>query len=325
MRRFLALPLAACLLASCGNLFTTAAAVVNGRRIEEDRFVRELDFLLADPRFAEQIPSGEAGEGRRKDLARQFLTFLIHQQFVEGFAETHDLEVDETEVDGLLQQQVTELGGRASFDRILRQSGASEGDVRHLLEQQVLRRQVADAVVAEQVSEGSLRQTYEDRILEFTEVHVAHILVQTEREAERIRREATPKTFASLARRFSQDPGSAPNGGDLGTQRASDLVGPFARATLRIPVGEIGGPVQTDFGFHVIHVLDRTTQPFEEVRDSLVEDLRGQVFADWLVGQVRSAEIRVNPRYGYFDERTGAVAPRTRSTPAPAPSVQLQP
>jgi parvulin-like peptidyl-prolyl isomerase len=326
VRRPLVLPIAAViLLTSCGNLFTTAAAVVNGRRIDEDRFVRELDFLLADPRFAEQLPSGEAGELRREDLARQYLTFLIHQQFVEAFADGRDIEADESTVDGLLEQQITELGGRASFDRILRQAGASEGDVRHLLEQQVLRQQVADAVVAEQVSEESLRQAYEDRILEFTEVHVAHILVDTEREAERIREQATPKTFAALARRFSKDPASAPNGGDLGPQLASDLVAPFALATLRIPVGEIGGPVQTEFGFHVIHVLDRTTQPFEEVRDRLVEELRGQVFADWLVEQVRSAEIRVNPRYGYFDDDTGAVAPRTRSSPVPAPSVQLEP
>jgi foldase protein PrsA len=326
VRRPLVLPITAMiLLTSCGNLFTTAAAVVNGRRIDEDRFVRELDFLLADPRFAEQLPSGEAGELRRKDLARQYLTFLIHQQFVEAFADGRDIEVDESTVDGLLEQQITELGGRASFDRILRQAGASEDDVRHLLEQQVLRQQVADAVVAEQVSDESLRQAYEDRILEFTEVHVAHILVDTEREAERIRQQATPKTFAALARRFSKDPASAPNGGDLGPQLASDLVSPFARATLRIPVGEIGGPVQTEFGFHVIHVIDRTTQPFAEVRDRLVEELRGQVFADWLVERVRSADIRVNPRYGYFDDGTGAVAPRTRSSPVPAPSVQLEP
>ncbi|HYZ11074.1 MAG TPA: hypothetical protein VE962_04195, partial [Actinomycetota bacterium] len=54
------------LLTSCGNLFTTAAAVVDERTIEEDRFVRELDFLLADPRFAQQIPAGEAGRVRRQ-------------------------------------------------------------------------------------------------------------------------------------------------------------------------------------------------------------------------------------------------------------------
>lgn len=325
MRRSVAPVALILLLAACGNLFTTAAAVVNGRTIEEDRFVRELDFLLADPRFAQGIPAGEAGELRRKDVARQYLTFLIHQQFVEAYAEANEIATDDEEVDGLLQQQIAELGGRASFDRILRRSGASEGDVRHLLEQQVLRREVAGTVVAERVTDESLRRTYEERLLDFSEVHVAHILVPTGGEAQRIREQATPKNFASLARRFSEDTASAPDGGDLGPQRASDLVGPFARAALRIPVGEIGGPVETEFGFHVIHVLDRQTQPFEEVRDRLIEESRGDVFTEWLIERVQVAEIRVNPRYGYFDERTGAVAPRTRSSPPPAPAVQLEP
>jgi parvulin-like peptidyl-prolyl isomerase len=180
-------------------------------------------------------------------------------------------------------------------------------------------------VVAERLGEDALRQQYDDRVLEFSQVRVAHILVSTEREAQRIRDQATPKNFADLARRFSEDTASAPNGGDLGVQRASDLVGAFARAALRIPVGEIGGPVQTEFGFHVIHVLDRQTQPFEEVQEMLLEELRGDVFGGWLLERVEAAEIRVNPRYGFFDDRTGVVIPRTRSSPAPAPSVQLQP
>lgn len=313
------------LLTSCGNLFTTAAAVVNDRTIEEDRFVRELDFLLADPRFAQQVPAGEAGEVQRRDLARQYLTFQIHQTFVEVYAEDNDLEVDQGEIDQLLQQQVTQLGGRASFDRLLRQSGTDEGDVRRLLGQQVLRQRVAEAVMAERLGDDELRSQYDERLLEFSEVHVAHILVSSEREAEQIRGRVTPSNFASLARRFSEDTTSGQNGGDLGPQRAADLVGPFAQAALRIPVGEIGGPVETEFGFHVIHVLDRQTRSFEEVRESLLEEAGGQVFTDWLLERVEAADIRVNPRYGAFDKDTGAVIPRRRSSPAPAPSVQLQP
>jgi parvulin-like peptidyl-prolyl isomerase len=313
------------LLAGCGGLFTTAAAVVNGRTIEEDRFLRELDFLLADPRVAQQIPAGRQGDLRRQDLARQYLTFLIHQQFVEGYAGAHDLGAEPAEVDRLLQEQVNQLGGPEAFERILREAGATEADVRHLLEQQLLRQQVAEAVVAEQVGEAELRQRYEDRVLEFSQVHVAHILVSTEREAQRLLDRATPQNFADLARRFSDDPASAQNGGDLGPQRAADLVAPFARAALRIPVGEIGGPVQTEFGFHLIHVLDRTTQSFEEVRDLLLEEVRGDVFTRWLLDRVAAAEIRVNPRYGAFDQASGRVVPRTSSTPSPVPTIQLQP
>jgi hypothetical protein len=313
------------LLASCGNLFTTAAAGVNDRTIEEDRFVRELDFLLADPRFAEQIPQGEEGRAQRQELARQYLTFLIHQTFVDAYAEGHDIVVDEGEIDRLLQQQVTQLGGQPEFDRLLRQSDTDEGDVRRLLERQVIRQRVAEAVVEERLGEDELRARYEERLLEFSEVTVAHILVSSEREAERIVERATPGNFASLARRFSEDAASAQSGGELGVQRAADLVEPFARAALRIPVGEIGGPVETQFGFHVIRVIDRETQSFDEVRESLLEEARGQVFTEWLLGRVEAADIRVNPRYGTFDERTGTVIARRRSSPAPAPSVQIEP
>ena len=313
------------LLPACSDLLTTAAATVDGRKIEEDRFVRELDFLLADPRFAQQLAPGKEGELQRKELARQYLTFLIHQQVVQVYAEEHDVEVEGQDVDALLEQQIAELGGPQAFEGLLRTANASVSDVRSLLSEQILRESVAEAVVEEQLTESQLRQTYEERALEFSQVHVAHILVETEEEARDILEQATPQTFAELAEKHSFDTGSAPNGGDLGVQRPADLVQPFADATLEIPVGEIGGPIQTEFGWHLIHVIERQTQPFESVRESLLQELRGRVFTDWLIEQVQEAEIRVNPRYGYFDEASGSVRERTSTSPLPVPSIQLQP
>lgn len=326
MRRLIPLLTPALLtLAGCSDLLTTAAATVDGRKIEENQFVRELDFLLADPRFAQQIPAGEQGDIQREELARQYLTFLIHQQVVHAYADEHDVQIDTGQVDALFQQQVAELGGPQPFDALLRGAGATERDVRSLFEEQVLRESVAEAVVAEELGEDQLRQAYEERILEFSQVQVAHILVETEEEAERLLERATPQTFADLARRFSLDTGSGSAGGDLGVQRPIDLVQPFADATLDIPVGEIGGPIQTEFGWHLIHVIDRQTESFETVRETLLQELRGQVFTDWLIASVQVAEIRVNPRYGYFDEASGSVLERTSTTPLPVPSVQIQP
>jgi foldase protein PrsA len=313
------------LLTGCADLLDTGAAVVNGDKIEEDRFRQELDFLLADPRFASEIPQGEAGDAQRKELGRRYLTFLIHQELVAAYAREHDIVPDEADIDGVLEEQIAQLGGRQTFERLLSRTGTSESDVRRLVQQQILRQAVAEAVVAERVNEDELRHIYEERALEFSQVHVAHILVGSRAEAARIAKEATPKNFAGLARRFSEDQATAQNGGDLGIQRAADLVGPFAEAALDIPVGEVGGPVQTEFGFHVIHVIDRQTQPFQEVREQLLEELRGDLFTEWLFGRLRRAEIRVNPRYGYFDRDSGAVLQRTSTSPEPTPSVQLGP
>jgi peptidyl-prolyl cis-trans isomerase SurA len=60
--------------------------------------------------------------------------------------------------------------------------------------------------------------------------------------------------FAVVARRFSDDPGSAQNGGDLGWKRSGDFVREFERVAFSLSLGTISNPVETPFGFHVIQV-----------------------------------------------------------------------
>ena len=72
--------------------------------------------------------------------------------------------------------------------------------------------------------------------------------------ADRVRK--APKTFADVARKESQDPGSAPQGGDLGFFGRGSMVKAFEDAAFAAKKGEIVGPVASDFGFHVIQVND---------------------------------------------------------------------
>ena len=72
--------------------------------------------------------------------------------------------------------------------------------------------------------------------------------------AERVRK--APKTFADVAKKESQDPGSAAQGGDLGFFVPSAMVKPFADAVFAAKKGDIVGPVASEFGYHVILVTD---------------------------------------------------------------------
>jgi peptidyl-prolyl cis-trans isomerase D len=72
--------------------------------------------------------------------------------------------------------------------------------------------------------------------------------------ADRVRK--APKTFAEVAKKESQDPGSAVNGGDLGFFARGAMVKPFEDAAFAAKKGEILGPVKSDFGYHVIMVTD---------------------------------------------------------------------
>jgi len=82
--------------------------------------------------------------------------------------------------------------------------------------------------------------------------------------------------FAELAKKYSQDPGSAPKGGDLGWFGEGTMVEEFQRAVFSLPKGSIGGPVRTQFGYHVIKVEDvrePRLRPFEEVRAQIADKI----------------------------------------------------
>jgi peptidyl-prolyl cis-trans isomerase SurA len=103
-----------------------------------------------------------------------------------------------------------------------------------------------------------------------------HILIrvdgQTSEEAaarrlqELKRRMVLGESFGSLARSFSQDPGSAARGGELDWAYPGDLVPEFERAALQLRQGQVSDPVRTVFGFHIIEVLERKREPITEDR-----------------------------------------------------------
>jgi peptidyl-prolyl cis-trans isomerase D len=109
----------------------------------------------------------------------------------------------------------------------------------------------------------------------------SHILVKTKEEADKLAAELrkAPQRLAELAKKHSQDPGSAAKGGDLGFFGPSDMVKPFADAVFSIKVGDIAGPVQSEFGFHVIRlaaIQPGKTRSFEEMKPELQAEIGKQ-------------------------------------------------
>jgi peptidyl-prolyl cis-trans isomerase D len=133
-------------------------------------------------------------------------------------------------------------------------------------------------------SDAEIKAAYDARAADFRveeQRRASHILVKSKEEADKLAAEArkAPASFGELARRHSQDPGSADKGGDLGLFGRGMMVKPFEEAVFAMKPGEIAGPVQSDFGFHVIR-LDEVRagkgRKLEEVRDELAADLARQ-------------------------------------------------
>jgi hypothetical protein len=135
----------------------------------------------------------------------------------------------------------------------------------------------------------------------------AHILVATEDEAEQVLAELDAGAeFGELAAERSIDPGSAANGGvlpcDTTASFAQNIVPEFVEAAFDATIGEPTGPVASQFGYHVILV-----RPFDDVADEGIADLYADTGTRFRRA-ARSADIHVDPRYGYFDPDAGVVS-----------------
>lgn len=146
------------------------------------------------------------------------------------------------------------------------------------------------------VSEEEIKKYYDEHVAQFQDAEqrqASHVLIAVSakagdaektaarEKADKLYKEAkqTPAGFADLARKNSQDPGSAANGGDLGLFARGAMVKPFEDAVFKMSVGEISPPVQSDFGFHIIKltaVKPGKTRSLAEARDEIVLELKKQ-------------------------------------------------
>ncbi|MGJ7534277.1 MULTISPECIES: SurA N-terminal domain-containing protein [unclassified Variovorax] len=146
------------------------------------------------------------------------------------------------------------------------------------------------------VNEADLKTYYEQNASRFgtkEERRASHILITAQASMSAADREKAkakaeqlladvkkaPNTFAEVARKNSQDPGSAEKGGDLDFVTKGAMVKPFEDAMFALKKGEISSVVETEFGYHIIHLTDikpAVIPPFEQVRATIENDMRSQ-------------------------------------------------
>jgi parvulin-like peptidyl-prolyl isomerase len=325
-RTFLVVPALVALLvfaASCasgGGVTPSAgdtAATVGDREISVDTLAQEMDrytFLAGLNQATCGTP--EEGESQESACARFTLSNLIQNAFVDGFAQANDLAVDDGDVTDIIRQLDDGLG-EAKVDQALQDNDLTREDLQALAERVLLFRAVQGEVAREQLTDEELRTLYRDQILSFTTIQVDHILVETEAEAQDVYDQvtapgATEQDFLDLAKDVSIDPSAKQNSGSLGSAVAGTYVAEFAEAAVALEPGQVSQPVQTQFGWHVIRMVDKEITPFAEAEDQLLTDNAGDAFNTWLRDQA-TGSVDVSPRYGRWDPQTVSVA-RVAST-----------
>jgi peptidyl-prolyl cis-trans isomerase D len=138
------------------------------------------------------------------------------------------------------------------------------------------------------VPPADIERVYNDRISEYStpeQVRASHILLKTEgkdeaavrtQAEELVKKARAGADFAALAKQYSEDEGSAQNGGDLDYFGRGRMVPEFDAAAFNMEAGQISDPVKTSFGFHIIKLVDKkvgTTRTLDEVRPQLLDQL----------------------------------------------------
>lgn len=166
--------------------------------------------------------------------------------------------------------------------------------------------EVINDLYEEALTEEAVQAAYEEQFLNATptvEYDASHILVETEAEAEELLAELEAGAdFATLAQERSTGP-SGPNGGALGWFTPDRMVQPFSRAVVAMEVGDVAGPVQTQFGFHVIKLNDRRNQEapaLDAVRAQIESQIQEEALTARIEALTEAGDI-VLPEAGQFD------------------------
>ena len=295
MKRHLGLlAVLALVLAACSGS-NSAAAVVNGSEITEEE-VRSLVFA------GEDLPDSEFT--RLLDVAIQWTAVADAAEASFGIDPTSD------EVAAEVERVFSTQGAGLTREEFLEAQNISEAGLDEYAAQLLIGEQVFERLedeVPEPTAE-EVDQLLLDDPAAWTEVCSAHILVATEEEAAAVlERLDGGEDFAAIAIESSLDTGSGAAGGDLGCTSPSGYVEEFAAATLAATIGEVYGPVETQFGFHLIRVDSRSEITTEELADIRL----AEAVDEWYRGSVTGAEITVAEQWGTWvtEPDPGIVAP----------------
>jgi peptidyl-prolyl cis-trans isomerase SurA len=288
------------------------AATVNDDVITSVDVDREYAQLLKE---TERIPASE-----KTSLKSEALNRLIDKKLVDQKIRELDIKVSDEEVKAAIDdvKKQNNIPTQDALVKALASQGLTYDQYKSQLKEQIERaRLMGQEVRAKiQVSEKEVREYYDKNPGKFggedqfrarqiffrIKKHPDTVeMAKVEEKAREVVKEArSGKDFAALAKKYSDDPNAAKDGGDLGTFKRSDMLPEIADTVAAMKPGEVSDPVLSPSGMHIIKLEERTktsAKPFDEVKadieDLLYKQKADQRFAQWVKELRAAAAIEV--------------------------------
>lgn len=323
----LALSLAALLVAAaCGggsdSVPNDSVAVVAGEQIKRAEF----DALLNQARAsykAQQRDLPKAGTPEYTTLKNQIVQFLVQRVQFEQKADELGIEITDKQIDDRLaeiKKQYFDDDDKKLQDQ-LKQTNTTLEQVKRDIRAQMIQEQLFTKVTAGvAVTDKEVRAYYEEHEDQYGEPEsrkVRHILVDKKARADDLYAQLDGgASFATLAKKFSKDPGSAAQGGELTVAKGA-TVPEFDKLAFDLDRNELAKPVKTQYGWHIIQALSGVTpakvQPFAQVQEQIKQQLLQTKKNDKMTKWVEDVKKELGDQTTY---QVGFAPPPTATTTA---------
>ncbi|MES3629021.1 MAG: peptidylprolyl isomerase [Longimonas sp.] len=271
--------------------------------LRTDEFQQQMQFAM------QSMPPQQSGD-QMNELHRMMLDQYVGDHVLRGEAQARGVEADADLVDQQMEQQRSQFPSEEEFQDALDTAGITIDSLRSMIAEQAQVQQLRDELAAEAAAVEPSDEEIAEYAAEQRNLRARHILIRAdegapEEEVADARQRAQDlidqlndgADFEELAREYSDGP-TGERGGDLGYFTRDRMVEPFADAVFALEEdGElVQEPVRTQFGFHVIQLVDYgEPMDTDQARQALMQDQEQEAFDTALDDLKGQAQLRVNP------------------------------
>jgi foldase protein PrsA len=304
--------------AGCGGTSTATlgsddAAVVGSQTITKDQF-RSLMDRAKKTYDAQKRPFPKPGTSEYEQLKGQAISYLVQRAEYAQEADAMGIKISDSDVDKRIEQLKKQYygGSEARYEKTLKQQGLTQDqakeEVRASLIAEAVFKKVTDKVNVSNKDIAAYYDSHKSQYVQPESRDVRHILVTKKALADTLYAKLKGgANFATLAKKYSKDPGSASNGGKL-TISKGQTVPQFDKTAFALKKGELSPPIHTQYGYHIIQALSAIkpaqSTPLGKVAASIKQQLEQQkkndVMTKWVEDKKKSyCKSRIKYQVGY--------------------------
>lgn len=248
----------------------------------------------------EEITKDQLYDNLKTQYGKDALDQMVSEKIIEAELKKQNITVSDEDTQKELQGMIAQYGGQEQFDALLANYGYSMEDfTKNIVTNLKLKKLLQSRIT---ISEADMRAYFDQNKETFgveEQVKASHILVDSEAKAKEVKEKlAAGGDFAELAKEYSIDTGSAPNGGELGLFPRNTMVKEFEDVAFSLAPGTISEPVKTKYGYHIIKVEEKIAakpavyeENAEKIKATLFEEKLPDAYNTWMEEKLSEYKI----------------------------------